>query len=414
MMSRRFVTMLTVCVSQWWATLLPAQTVLGPEGPRNPDQKQPPNSVFHYELTVTPAAEPSPPLKYSLYPRWNELTPGNSVPMWYRAIPRYGRNNVQLQPMLDNDERWFSEPWDDMPVDEVRTFLSSMTNLLDDARTAAYREETKWDLGLRDLRGPATIAFLLEEFQESRRLARILSLRIGMNLLEKNFDAALADMRICLRLAHDVAEPETLINDLIGIAITAITFENIRHLIDTPGSPNLYWALSTLPTPLIDLSPAMQAEMSLPERLFPWLNDPEAVDRTPEQWYELLHETLQQVAGYLDELPDSDSSGTEIDVALLGLVARGYPTAKRQLIEAGHAPQDVEALAVGQVVGLHQKHVYQQMWQNFEAASTLPYRQAQRRFDQLEKGPERASQRSEVIPIAGIILPRNSAKPGMQ
>ncbi|MCA9110407.1 MAG: hypothetical protein KDA52_10690 [Planctomycetaceae bacterium] len=405
MMSRRFVTMLTVCVSQWWATSLPAQTVLGPEGPRNPEQKQPPNRIFHYELTVTPAAEPSPPLKYSLYPRWNELTPGNSVPMWYRALSRIQTSNTHFQAFGENQERWFTDPWDALPVDEIRSFLNIWSSDLENAQKATYREDTDWDLRLRDLRGPETIAILLEEFQNARQLAYVLALRIRLNLLERNYDAVLADMRICFRLAHDVAEPETLINDLIGMAIIANTEENIQHFIDTPGSPNLYWALAAMPSPMIDLRPAMQAEMSLPVRLFPWLKDPEAVDRTPAQWHQVLHDTMQQVAYYADELPGLNPSETGIDIALLALVARGYPTAKRQLIEAGHAPQDVEALAVGQVVGLHQQHVYQQMWQNFEAASILPYQQAQRRFDQLEQGLQRELECSEVIPMVSVLLP---------
>ncbi|MGD9853989.1 MAG: hypothetical protein AB7U20_03470 [Planctomycetaceae bacterium] len=414
---KRLIAAALLCATCVPAAPLFAQVVLGPTGPENPDHKKPAgrraDEPIVYRLTVTPAPEPSPPLKYSLSPRWSELTPGNSVPMWYRALAQSGYSSPHIQPLNDNDDRWFTDSLNDMPIDEVRPFLQNRANSLEDARTAAFREETKWDLRLRDLRGPETITVLLGEFQDARGLARLLSLQTRVHLLDRDFDAALADMTVAFRLARDVAEPETLINDLIGIAIISITEVNIRHMIGMPGSPNLYWALATLPRPAIDLRDSTQMEMTLPERYFPWLKDPATPERTPEQWQHLLSGTLREVGGLHDSplLPRSSSPDAVVNVALAGLCLRGYPTVKRDLIESGVSPQQVGAMPVGKAIALHQQLVYQELSQSYASAMYLPYPAAQRRFVQIdqamrERGLHRAGpwERRETIPIASSLL----------
>ncbi len=407
-----------LCVLLAPVSRLPAQAVLGPKGPVNPEQKQPtgrqPGDPIVYRLTVTPAAEPDPPLKYSLYPRWDELKPGNSVPMWYRALSQTDSNNPQIKRLNENHNRWFTDILEDMPVDEIRPFLAQQEGAtLSQARQAAFREKTDWDLRLRDLRGPETIEFLLGEFQDARRLAWILLLRTRLSLLDGDFEAALADMTVCFRLAHDVAEPETFINDLIGMAIMSMTEEGIRNLIDTPGSPNLYWALAELPRPLIDLRPATQMEMTLPERFFPRLKDPAAEERTVPQWRQLLHDALREIGRFQDSpmLPGSDASDLAVDVALLGLTLRGYPTARRDLIDHGYDQADVDAMPVGKVIAIHQRLIDETLWQNYAAAALLPYQEAQQRFRALDREmgvreyTSSAWQSRETLPIAGALLP---------
>ncbi len=416
-MNRHLRPLVLLCVLLAPASRLPAQTVLGPKGPVNPEQKQPkgrqPGDPFIYRLTVTPAAEPDPPLKYSLYPRWDELQPGNSVPMWYRALSRMSTNNPQIKRLNENDDRWFTEPWDDMPVDEIRPFIQNRGTSLAHAREAAFRERTDWDLRLRDMRGSDTIMFSLGEFQDSRTLARILSLRTRLSLIDGDFDAALGDMAVAFRLAHDVAEPETFINDLVGFATMAIINENIQHLIDTPGSPNLYWALAELPRPLIDLRPATQLNMTLPERYFPHLYDAAAEDRTVQQWHQLLHDVMREIGRLHDSptLPDSNASDLAVDIVLLGLTLRGYPTARRDLIDHGYEQADVDAMPVGKVIAIHQRLIYETLWQNYAAAALLPYQVAQQRFRDLDRVMSERGYRSgpwqgrETLPIAGSLLP---------
>ena len=72
--------------------------------------------------------------------------------------------------------------------------------------------------------------------------------------------------------------------DRIGSMMTG----QIEQFIQQPAAPNLYWALATLPRPLIDFRPALEEESNFLYLQFPELKDldkkdldPEAVAETP-------------------------------------------------------------------------------------------------------------------------------------
>lgn len=354
-----------------------AQVILGVDGPYNPspNAKQPrdPDEPITYRLTVTPAAEPDPTLRYSLYPRAYELEPGNSALKWYRCLTL-----AEEQGVLNEETRhWHEFITDDpadTPIEELRRFVASLQSPLDEARAAAFRKYADWDLRINELRGRENITFPLAEFQKSRDLARLLLLRARLNMLDGNYDDALADMSVALRFGHDLAEAELAISNLVGMAVHAITMVEVRHLIDAPGSPNLYWALALLPRPLFDTRPAIEMEMQLPERYFPWLFDPESAVRTNEQWRQLFHEAVREFVSF--DFPvglTSDSPDHEVDLVLLALVMRAYPGAKRDLVAGGLEPDDVEAMSVGQVVAVQEARICRQVGQAAVANLMLPY-----------------------------------------
>ena len=116
-------------------------------------------------------------------------------------------------------------------------------------------------IGHRELRGPETVEFLLPEFQSSRELARMLALRTRLAIAEHRYDDAIEFMRQQYRLGHDVAKEPFLVCGLIGIAIDGIANGTIIELMANPDSPNMYWALTELPQPAIDLQSAVRFEM---------------------------------------------------------------------------------------------------------------------------------------------------------
>ena len=59
----------------------------------------------------------------------------------------------------------------------------------------------------------------------------------------------------------------------MGIAIGAIIFGEVEQWEQVPGSPNLFWALTDLPAPLVDVAPAMRTELTTLYRSFPPLKE---------------------------------------------------------------------------------------------------------------------------------------------
>ena len=82
-----------------------------------------------------------------------------------------------------------------------------------------------------------------------------------MEIAEGKYDEAVRTLQNGYALARDVGRGPTLIHGLVGTAIAEIMTDRIRELIQQPHGPNLYWALSTLPRPLVDFRPGFEAEV---------------------------------------------------------------------------------------------------------------------------------------------------------
>ena len=357
-----------------------------PFDPQRPDDKSPrkagkhdPNQPQIIQLTLTPAAEPVPALKYSLLPSPTERTPGNGATNYYRAI-LHAQQIQSAAPKEDRDsfnqhlQKWYDTHLKDLSPDdkrEMEKWVGYYRKALAETKLAAYREECHFNLRLQDLRGMDTINYLLHDFQESRSLARALRLRARLEVANGKLDEALETVREGLQLGRDTAEPELLINGLIGIAIASMMQEELIEIIDQPGSPNLYWALASLPRPLVDMRRGMQFELDLPERMFPFLKDAETAQRTPEEWQKLMVESFDHIteaAGTQSRAPEWQSR--LVATAALAMV---YSDAKKRLLDEGFDRESLEKLPVAQVVAIQASRAQKRVYQNVFKWSSLPY-----------------------------------------
>src|SRR5262249_46997498 len=98
---------------------------------------------------------------------------------------------------------------------------------------------------------------------------------------------------------------------LVAIALAREFADTIGDFVERPGGPNLYWALTALPRPLIDLRGAEEWEYGMVEMQIPELGDLDR-ERTPEQWDGVLRRVrteLRRIAPLASEggqakLPD--------------------------------------------------------------------------------------------------------------
>lgn len=385
-----------------------AQAVLTSSGPKTVgDQPEPRDRPQVIRLTLDPAPEPEPPLRHSLMPEYAELKPGNSVPYYYRAILRLtGVQRDYWDPVGTNYEQWVSTPIEEFPDEEVRQYVQAFSgSIFDQLRTAAHREETDWQWRLRDLRGTDTVAFLLSEIQEARMLARLLVLKARLEISERRFGDALETLQIGYRLAHDVAEPPTVINKLVGIAIASMLSQGaLLPLIGSPDAPNLYWALAALPDPLIEMRSAFEYERHMPLQIFPWLSDPETTQRSPQEWFRLLTQALvdlDDISGTARSLPREE---WQRQLVTAGLVLAAYPKAKQALIESGYSREQIESMPAAQVVAVHEARAYRQESQEVLKWILLPYWQIQERFGETSRA-QRSPVPRRVLPLADVLLP---------
>ena len=403
-----------ICAAAALTLLLPAalaaQVVLTPDGPQDPNAKPSNREPEPFRREVDAAAEPRPALRYRLVTEYSDETPGNAVPYYYRALVSFldGRRELMKQ-YYDNEESWLDGPIQDLPREDVRKFLGQFSTIFSQLEVASRREKVDWDWRMQDLRGVEPISFLLPEIQEARSLARLLRLKARLEIAEGRYEDALDTLRIGYALARAVAEPPTLINALVGVAISSIMHAELRELIAAPDSPNLYWALSELKRPLIDMRQALRHEMSMPQQMFPFLKDAETAERSPAEWQSVVRESFERIGEVQGLVDSSDKTGLQFMAA--GLVLRGYPRAKQDLIDAGYDAERVDQMPVAQVVAIHQAQVYRYMYQEMFKWTLLPSTEAAARRNEAENrlkaegyfGP--AGTTREIIPIASLLLP---------
>jgi hypothetical protein len=92
-------------------------------------------------------------------------------------------------------------------------------------------------------------------------------------MAEGKFDEAVRALQTGYTLGRHVAQGQTLIHALIGMAICNMMSQQLEQLIQQPRAPNLYWCLTNLPRPLIDLRATWEGEMAWIYLSYPELRD---------------------------------------------------------------------------------------------------------------------------------------------
>ncbi len=358
-----------------------SQPVAKPADPPTKDARPgtvaPPPKPYVITLTASPAAAPVPALRYELIARQRERTPGNAALHYQRAYqlrPTWPRNLAESQRQEEMISKWEQASTDQFPAAEVKKFLLGYANAFKALDIAARCNHCDWELDINLT--PDGIGTMLPEVQSQRELARFQKLRIEADLVENDFQAASRDLMTGFRQAKDVAEGPTLIRMLVGIALAAVYTGELDRWVGRPNSPNLYWALTTLPHPLIDPRPASIGEGQFVEALFPEIQALEKGPVSPER----ANMALERAFDTLRQFPNTDEpSGLGTFAGKVGLaayIALQYPEAKKQLIALGRPAAEVDKMPPAQVVVLRAYGVYRAMYDDWLKCFSLPYPQA--------------------------------------
>ena len=229
--------------------------------------KDDPLDRITFKLTTTPAAAPVPARKYEFRVRLPDKLPGNAALDYYRAallVPDWPRDPKESETLHAKLVGWEEMPIAELPVAEVTAYLDTFAGGFEALDAAVRRASLDWRQGV-----PLSTTGFDTPFWESakfRGIGRLNGLRVRRDLARGDFDAAISAVRSGFRLSQAVGEGPVLLNVLVGTAIGHVTVGHARQIIGHPGSPNLYWALSSLPLPVIDPRPALEGEEVYAER----------------------------------------------------------------------------------------------------------------------------------------------------
>ncbi len=289
-------------------TILPTLIVLAAVSPLPLCAQSPVEPAKVIKITLHPMAQPRPALKYRLLPSFLDCRPGNAAVMWNRLPAERTAYFHDLDKLWETTDQWMEIPINDPREKEFRAKhpeICSVGDLYADMARAARYESCDWQLPIHE--GNA-FQILLPELNQLRTFGRLLAAKARLEIAEGKYDQAVETLQTGLALARDAAKGPTLIHGLVGAAIAGprILASQIEQFIQRPDAPNLYWALSALPRPLIDFRPGFEAESNSLFLQFPELRDLDKKDLSAEDWRKLLG-TMFNATERLQRQPEAQS-----------------------------------------------------------------------------------------------------------
>ncbi len=301
-------------------------------------------------LEISPQAEPRPALKYQLLPDLAEQEPGNAATFYFRALAWEGRDLFNDEEYSNKVYNWLGVPLTDLPLQDVENTVGVYRNQLEEVRRASLRAVCNWEDSIRE-HGFAT---LLPHLQKTRALARVIALKARLQIAQGKFDEAAQTLVLGFSLGQHCAQGATLIHTLVGAAHVGLMLDVIEDWVGRPDAPNLYWALSIVPEPLISARKALEFERHGLEFSAHLLKQLDRRALSPEEAQTLARE-IWQWAG------DSAASRDQIQDTLFvaGWALKNYGAARADLLARGYSESQLNAWPALQVVLLH-------AWKQFE------------------------------------------------
>lgn len=339
--------------------------------------------VKAYEITFNPAKEPSPAFRYRLVTDIENRNAGNAASYYLRALLLLKQLPAKTLEQNEREAALLEMPQKDLPLDELKSIVERNKSVISEIEFATSCEHCDWGIRFEDLRGPRVIELLIPEFQSIRDLARILRARSRLEIAEKKYDEAIATLRQMFQMSRNLSRIPNIICTLIAVAIHQVANEGVMELISSEGSPNLYWALQSLPNPLVDFQPAVELESTMALRLFPFLKDAETEQHSPDEWYRLLANVITSL-NEVDSQNDPNLAPKTLMVP--AMLLKAYPIAKRDLIASGFDAKKLEEMSTGQVIAIYARDCYLQFGSEYRKWMSVPFAQGHER---LRKSNER-------------------------
>ena len=339
-------------------------------------------------LSVTPAAAPKPALKYLLLPELRELKPGNPVQGYLKCYLEQYRF-VFDEENFDRRKTLLAMPLDEIPGPDAREFGGFALAQVD---AAARLDNPDWQILLK-LKADG-FETLLPDVQAMRTLGRALAVRFRAEIASGRIDDAIGTAKTMFAMARHLGEHVTFIGDLVGIAIAFTAINPLDELLEQPGCPNLYWALTNLPDPFISLRTALEGERVT---LWSFSNDLDSIAPMSAEEMKKFIERLEKLFG--DGFFNKFDGGVKGYLAARTKDPQKIAAARKRLVEFGAADERLGSLPPEQIILLDEERELRVRFDEIAKILQLPAWQ----FEALKEKADAA--KPEPAILADALLP---------
>ena len=312
-------------------------------------------------LTVDATAPTRPALKHRLLPDVREVQPGNQIQAFYKCF--FEQNHLfHSKESTDKQQMWNAAPLKELANE--KELVNYGGSAVKQAFYAARLDTVDWQL-LNQMRSDG-ISLLLPDVQQMRMLAVVLKIRTRGEIARGEFDAATRTLQTQFALARTFNEQPTLIGHLVGIALAMIALGEVEEFVQQPGAPNLFWALTDLPAPFIDLRKGIHVERLLLPKDYDALRTAAPL---PAEALGALVKKLDLLLGKDSDLAALPSAWYAKQVTDKAAVA----AAAERLAALGHKPADLAKLPALQVIVMDDHAQYEGDMDEFAKWTNVPF-----------------------------------------
>ena len=369
----------------------------------------PKDGMVTVKLSLQPTAAPAPLSKMSLYPEYGDLTPGNRV-------------QGLMKTFMEQDHffrRVNSEDWQkllDLSLAELPEKIHEKEGI---AHGIAYGDKSTLmmgylDKGARystidwnewfDLRKDG-FRLLLPEVQKMRTLASVARLRMRGEIKSAEYAKAATSVKTLFGMGQALEQHPTLIGDLVGIAIDHFAVNGLEEMIQQPGCPNLYWALTDIPQPLISLRKGIGGERLFADAQFDRFLKPDRA-LTDKEMTELFGE-FDEMLGLEDhregEVLPKVFRRSRVRYATLAVDTTRMKAARERLVAEGRSQDGIKSMTDLQIAILDDYHRYEILRDESFMAMNLNYPEAKASLDKSDERLKAAKAGGDIV--GPILLP---------
>jgi hypothetical protein len=298
-------------------------------------------------LSAPPARAPKPALRYRLLPEIREMNPGNPIQNYFKCFMEQHKFFFDKE-AFERREKLLTMPLKELPAQELAEYGRFA---LRQADWAARLDNPDWEILLK-LKTDG-VGLLLPDVQQMRALVNAIQVRFRSEISLRRFDDAIRTAKTMFAIARHLSEHPTLIGNLVGIATANQAIGTLEEMLEQPGCPNLYWALTNLPIPLVPLDKGMGGERALVLSEFRDLDDRASMSAQQLGKF-IAHMELLVAAGQPSTGPGPvrawlDARAKDENVA---------SAARRRLNEVGIPEERTRHFPADQVILLDEKREY--------------------------------------------------------
>jgi hypothetical protein len=344
-------------------------------------------------LDVQPVPAPVPALKYQLLPEVAEMNPGNAVPAYLKC---FAEQNTFFFSKEANEERdrLLKCPLTDIKPGSLKGYGGIALRQADHAARLEYAD---WNI-LPQIHEHGYM-LPIPEVQQVRVIAQALAVRGRGQLADRDYDGAVATLKTIFSLARHMGEHPTIISTLVGLAIGQIGLGLVEEFVQQPGAPNLYWALTGMPTPLVDLRKGASADRTITEAGFGWISDRSRV------WTEAdmpaVQQKLKEYAA-MTEMPAEEQKLADQWLRGRATDADWLAAARKGLTDAAYPAEAVAKYPPLQVVFHHLMRKARVQLDEGMKWLPVPYYQSEAALIELGRAPDDIEERLARLIVSSL------------